>query len=192
MNRRNLALVGLILLIPVLAVGWWLGSPIFLDDEVDEDLPDNIRVLSDSEIGGTMEAAAAIDRPMNEDMPDDMMMDDSGEITAVEIKRGSFRDGDDFHQGSGIAVIFELSDGRHLVRFEDFEVVNGPDLHVYLVPATNEGAVSVEGYVDLGKLKGNIGAQNYFIEADVEIPENASIVIWCEPFSVLFSVASLG
>lgn len=191
MNRRNLMVAGLILLIPVLALAWWLGSPLFLDDEVDEDLPDNIHVLSDAEIGGTMEAAAAVDDLMNEDMPD-MMIDDAGEITAVELKRGSFRDGDDFHQGSGTAVIFELSDGRHLLRFEDFEVVNGPDLHVYLVPLTNDGTVSVNGYVDLGKLKGNIGAQNYFIEADIEIPANASIVIWCEPFSVLFSVASLG
>lgn len=190
MNRRPLLFMTLILLIPVLAIGWWLASPLFLDDEVDEDLPDDIRILSDAEIGGTMEAAAAVDVLMNEDMPD-IAMSESGEITAIEVLQGNFRDADDFHQGSGTAKLFELSDGRHLLRFEDFEVTNGPDLHVYLVPNTNEDVVTIEGYIDLGKLKGNIGAQNYFIEADVDIPENASIVIWCEPFSVLFSVASL-
>ncbi|MCI0712781.1 MAG: DM13 domain-containing protein, partial [Chloroflexi bacterium] len=64
---------------------------------------------------------------------------------------------------------------------------------VYLVPRTNaEGSsVDISGYIDLGQLKGNTGNQNYFIEADVTIPENASVVIWCEPFAVLFSVASL-
>ncbi len=190
MNRRTLMLGALILLIPILAVGWWLGSPLFLDDEVDEDLPDDIRILSDAEIGGTMEAAAAVDTLMDEDMPD-VAMSESGEITAIEILQGNFRNGDDFHQGSGTATLFELSDGRHLLRFEDFEVTNGPDLHVYLVPNANETTVTIDDYIDLGELKGNIGAQNYFIEADIDIPENASIVIWCEPFSVLFSVASL-
>lgn len=191
MKQQQFMIGGLIVLIPVLLAGWWFASPLFLDDTVDEGLPDNIRILSEVEITGTMDASAAIDNLVNEEMPKEMM-DEMGEITATEISRGTFRNGDDFHQGRGTATIFTLSNGRHLLRFEDFEVTNGPDLHVYLVPLTNEGPVSIAGYIDLGELKGNIGAQNYFIERDIEIPENASIVIWCDPFDVLFSVASLG
>ena len=48
------------------------------------------------------------------------------------------------------------------------------------------------GYVDLGMLKGNVGDQNYTIPAGVDVPEEVSVVIWCEPFRVLFSTASVG
>jgi hypothetical protein len=125
-------------------------------------------------------------------MPDEMEDDNSNEVTAIEVRRGQFRDIDSVHQGSGEAILFQLSDGRHLLRFENFEVTNGPDLHVYLVPLANRsGGADVTGYVDLGQLQGNVGAQNYFIPAGVEIGEEASIVIWCEPFRVTFSIATL-
>ena len=46
-------------------------------------------------------------------------------------------------------------------------------------------------HVDLGKLKGNVASQNYEIPPDIEISEFGSIVIYCEPFHVLFASASL-
>jgi len=55
----------------------------------------------------------------------------------------------------------------------------------------NSGQVKTEGYVDLGKLKGNRGNQNYPILPDVDIGTFNSLVIYCKPFSVVFSVASL-
>lgn len=39
MNKRKLAIGGAVLAIPVIAVAWWLGSPLFLDTEVSEDFP---------------------------------------------------------------------------------------------------------------------------------------------------------
>ncbi len=39
----------------------------------------------------------------------------------------------------------------------------------------------------LGKLKGDVGNQNYEIPEDTDISEYNSVVIWCEVFSVLFS-----
>ena len=48
------------------------------------------------------------------------------------------------------------------------------------------------GAVDLGKLKGNIGNQNYVIPVDVDVNAQMSVVIYCVPFSVFFSIASLG
>ena len=47
------------------------------------------------------------------------------------------------------------------------------------------------GWIDLGKLKGNIGNQNYVIPDDVDIGIHNSVTIWCKPFDVIFSVAVL-
>ena len=85
-------------------------------------------------------------------------------------------------------------DGTRVLRLEDFNSTNGPDLHVILSPTENPGGqeeVSAPGYVNLGKLKGNIGSQNYIIPDDVEIPAQGSIVIYCRAFHVIFSVATL-
>ena len=48
-----------------------------------------------------------------------------------------------------------------------------------------------DGHHDLGKLKGNIGSQNYPIPDGVDVPAQMSVVIYCKPFSVMFSVAPL-
>ena len=74
------------------------------------------------------------------------------------------------------------------------ESTNGPDLRVVLSPhqsPDSRGDVKLPGYVDLGKLKGNKGDQNYNIPDDVDIDAQGSVVIYCEPFAVVFSVATL-
>ena len=74
------------------------------------------------------------------------------------------------------------------------DVTNGPDLHVILSPLPRpktRGAVHSEGYVDLGELKGNIGNQNYPIRDDADVSRLRSVVIYCTPFHVIFSVAEL-
>ena len=48
------------------------------------------------------------------------------------------------------------------------------------------------GYLDLGKQKGNRGNQNYPIPAGTDISTFNSVVIYCKPFTAVFSVASLG
>ena len=47
------------------------------------------------------------------------------------------------------------------------------------------------GYEELGKLKGNIGSQNYTIPGSIDVDGYGSIVIYCKPFHVVFSVAPL-
>ena len=81
-----------------------------------------------------------------------------------------------------------------MLRFEDFEVTNGPDLYVLLSPAADVASsdeLDAAGYVELGELKGNIGSQNYEIPAEVEVAEQGSVIIYCKAFHVLFSVAPL-
>ena len=113
---------------------------------------------------------------------------------AVKLKVGEFMDQDSIHRGSGTAIIYRGPDGSLLLRLENFSVTNGPDLHVYLSPHHNPdrgGQVRAAGYVDLGELKGNRGNQNYPIPAGVDIGIQQSVVIYCVPFSVVFSVAML-
>ena len=110
------------------------------------------------------------------------------------LKQGDFKDADSFHRGSGQAIIYTTPEGGHLLRLENLEVTNGPALHVVLSPhedPTRSNEVLLEGYSDLGDLKGNRGNQNYTIPADVDLSVIKSVVIYCKPFAVVFSVATL-
>ena len=116
------------------------------------------------------------------------------EQSAVALKTGEFQDQDSFHKGSGQATIYLGPDGSYLLRLENLDVTNGPDLHVILTPnqsPKSQGDVKNTGYVDLGKLKGNRGNQNYPIPDDVDVAIQRSVVIYCKPFHVIFSVAQL-
>jgi hypothetical protein len=71
-------------------------------------------------------------------------------------------------------------------------VTNGPDLHVYLAAGSQPtGRDDLGEHVDLGALKGNIGDQNYTIPPDLGLEDYQSVVIYCVPFHVVFSTASL-
>ena len=81
-------------------------------------------------------------------------------------------------------------DASHVLRLEDLNVTNGPDLHVLLM-VDPEGSDKSQGYLDLGKLKGNIGNQNYPIPPDADISIYNAVMIYCQPFHVVFSTAPL-
>ncbi len=182
------------------AAGWFFISPLFIDEAVDEPLT---FVLEDGsfDMGGVMAmpeekrmamkadimaaAAGMADRSTAEAMP--------AESPRV-IASGMFVDADSIHQGEGVANLYALPDGRHIVRFEDFRTTNGPALYVYLAKhpnPTTAAHVEEDGYVSLGTLKGNVGNQNYEVPSDVNVSEYGSVVIWCQLFGVLFSPAAL-
>jgi hypothetical protein len=64
-------------------------------------------------------------------------------------------------------------------------------LKVYLsaAPATGPAGTFDDRYVDLGDLKGNIGAQNYAIPRAVRLAGYRSVVVWCKRFGVAFAAA---
>ncbi len=135
-----------------------------------------------------VEAAAEMpDTEMEEEMPED-----EAAAEWVATRTGTFAGKGGTYQGSGTATIYEMGAERFL-RFDPFEVTNGPALKVYLV-ANPDGTKQADfgEYVDLGALKGNIGAQNYEIPADLDLSLYNGIVIYCEPFHVTFSSASFG
>jgi hypothetical protein len=98
------------------------------------------------------------------------------------------------HDGKGNASIYELPDGKRILRFTNFETSNGPDVHVYLVAAndaTDSEMVKKAGFREIGSLKGNIGDQNYELPADVDLAKYRAVTIWCQRFSVNFATAPL-
>lgn len=101
------------------------------------------------------------------------------------------------HTTTGTVKIVRLPDGSRVLRLEQLDTSNGPDLRVWLTDApVKEGTagwhVFDDGkYVSLGKLKGNEGDQNYPIPADVTLSEYSSVAIWCDRFDVSFGAAAL-
>ncbi len=213
----------------VLAVAWWLISPLFFDKVVEEPFPRAAMAvipqdMTAAEVEEVMMEAESEDNPVDEAMPEMTMPTvagaasdstvestqatmESAETTVVEqadpqpettgpvaVATGRLMDADDFHRGSGEVTVYRLEDGAHVLRLEDIEVTNGPQLHVIVAPAhgiTNRDALQSAGYIDLGSLKGNIGSQNYDFPADYQIPGQMTVVIYCVPFRVIFTTAAL-
>lgn len=189
-----------ILVVVVLVAAWIFVSPLFIDRTVDESFDfamdgggvdmDIVMSMPDEErlalMNPIMDAAAAA--------PDSRVTDDMPADAPVVVATGQFTDADAIHKGSGTATLYRLPDAGHVVRFENFRTTNGPALVVYLArhpsPASADD-VTDGGFLDLGKLKGNVGNQNYPVPAGADVSEYGSVVIWCELFDVLFSPASL-
>jgi hypothetical protein len=139
--------------------------------------------------------AAMPDKEMDEPMPattSALQPTPTAPPEPVLVLEGEFYGTDDFHQGSGDALIYQNPDGSYFLRLENFEVTNGPQLHVILgVEANPSDHATLGDYLDLGPLKGNIGDQNYLIPANTDLSAYGSVVIYCVPFRVIFSVAPL-
>ncbi|HKU60520.1 MAG TPA: DM13 domain-containing protein [Gemmatimonadales bacterium] len=98
------------------------------------------------------------------------------------------------HETHGTATIEDVGGGRRVLRLTDFATSNGPDVRVYLVAAADAGdneTVTHAGFVELGKLKGNQGDQNYDVPDDLDLTRYRAVTIWCRRFSVNFATAPL-
>lgn len=108
---------------------------------------------------------------------------------AAVIAMGQLEGADSFHSGSGTVRLLRGPEGQLLLRFEDFEVRNGPDLFVYLTP-DRDGDVGVKGALDLGAIRATRGNVNYEIPAGNDPATFRSAVIWCRSFDIVFAVAT--
>lgn len=126
-----------------------------------------------------------IDAVVSEALPAGLMLE--------TVAQGSFVDADRAHRGTGTALLL-ANPGGALLRFEGFEVTNGPDLKVWLSshpnPTTARDVTGAQ-VLSLGPLKGNIGDQSYVLPEGTNLAQWRSVVIWCERFGVLFSPAAL-
>ena len=209
MLRRPWILIGggLALLVAV-PVAWYLISPLFITRAVDEALPTARPAIVAAatqppvtpteampEASATLAASAASATPEATAAATEAPSATPGVTATPEtqtLAQGEFYD--IVHEGEGQAVIIQLADGVRVLRFENFMVLNGPDLFVYLVPENpvpNAVGFDFMAFHDLGPLKGNVGAQNYELPADLDLSLYQSVVIWCRAFKVPFAAAPL-
>jgi Electron transfer DM13 len=100
------------------------------------------------------------------------------------------------HATSGRASIYKNMDGHIVLRLTNFKTSNGPDVHVLLIAAKdaedNQNFLSsMTERVELGKLKGNEGDQNYEIPAGTDLAKFKTVAIYCERFNATFGAAPL-
>ena len=152
-----------------------------VDDTVDEAAP-TAAPSSQASVPSTAPSRRAVSPTPAPDAP-------------VRLAVGSFVSHE--HATRGRAVVLRLPDGTRVLRLEALDTSNGPDLHVWLsdrpvVERPSGWTVFDDGaYVDLGRLKGNRGSQNYTIPAGVDLRTLSSVSVWCARFRVSFGAASL-
>jgi len=130
-----------------------------------------------------LEEARKLPTTVSESIQDMASKLGSDSQSVIYSKQGSFV-GLEGNNAKGKAII--ISAGKvAFLRFQDFEVTNGPDLHVYM---TSGGNISTG--MDLGKLKGSIGDQNYALNG-VDLKNYDTVVIYCQPFHIYFAQAKL-
>jgi hypothetical protein len=94
------------------------------------------------------------------------------EQSAKVIATGTFHG--KVHNTSGRAAVYREADGKLILRLTNFKTSNGPDVHVVLIAANNaedDANFLKSGIerVELGKLKGNEGDQNYVIPSNTSM-----------------------
>lgn len=110
----------------------------------------------------------------------------------VKVAQGSFHGV--AHETKGTASIYQLPEGKKVLRFSDFVTSNGPDVQVYLVAAPDakdNDTVTKAGFIRITDLNGNMGDQNYELPADVDLSKYRAVTIWCRRFGVNFATAPL-
>jgi hypothetical protein len=119
------------------------------------------------------------------------MAQDSG--NAKPVFTGKFHG--KVHDTSGRATVYE-QDGKLTLRLTNFKTSNGPDVHVILIAANDADdnanfLKSSTERVELGKLKGNEGDQNYEIPGGTDLGKFRTVSIYCERFDANFGAAPL-
>jgi hypothetical protein len=150
-------------------------------------------VVTATALGGYLLFASSVDTVVDEDVvvaAPRVSTSSSSSASAsaapsvpVEIASGQFTN--QAHDTSGRATLIEQPNGDRVVTLTRFRTNPGPDVRVYLVP---DPGGSVKDAVDLGKLKGNKGDQQYDVPAGAEA---GAVVIWCRAFTVAFGTATL-
>ena len=212
MKNKIKIIIGIIIAAIAIPIGIYTISPLFINTEIDEPLPPLLS--SESSIGFekfmAMTEEEKINAAKNMTIEEkDMIMRMAAQQNTTTINEtltttimnssqntteqnnnllvGDFMGvNDGIHNAEGKAKILTLTDGSQIIRLENFRSTNGPDVHLYL--STDKQA---SDFIDLGRLKANNGNQNYQIPIDTDFNKYKYVLIWCQPFSVLFGSAQL-
>jgi Electron transfer DM13 len=196
-NRRGMmgfikkyawAIGGVLLVIVVVGFLAFRPDKLIVDDAVDESLGDafaatTATTITDTPEPTTTEASTTTTGPAPSDStttaPSGPVARASGDFIGID------------HSATGSATVYE-QDGIFVLRFEDdTDIQNGPDLYVWLLAADAYEGGDPGEYVDLGKIKGNVGGQNYELPPDYDPEVHRVVLVWCKRFSVPFAAAPL-
>jgi Electron transfer DM13 len=174
MRRRTWIVVAVVLG----GIGWYLFRPelLFVNQRVNEPLPAGTSEVTEAPVMPTISVQGA----------------GTAGKAAEPVLTGRFHSV--AHETKGRATVHQLPGGSRILRLTQFETSNGPDVRVYLVAAadaTDDETVTKAGFVELGRLKGNQGDQNYDVPADLDLAKYRAATIWCKRFSVNFGTAPL-
>ncbi len=209
MKNKTKIIISIIVAAIAIPIGIYTISPLFINTEINEPLPPLssesalvfekfMAMTEDEKINASknmtieeknmiMKMAEKQNTTINENKTTTM---DISQNTTEENKNllvGDFMGvNDGIHNAEGYVKILTLLDGSQILRLEDFRSTNGPDVHLYL--STDKQA---SNFIDLGRLKANNGDQNYQIPIDTDFNKYKYVLIWCQPFSVLFGSAQL-
>lgn len=142
-------------------------------------------------VGGWSAWTTFTDKTVNEQIVTGVASAQGGGGGAGNVEFASGRVEGLAHGASGRAAIVEVAGGERMLTFANLDTDNGPDLRVYLVAGAVAGDGDVDDFVDLGRLKGNKGNQQYVVPAGTDIDRYGTVVIWCRAFSVSFAKADL-
>jgi hypothetical protein len=178
----------LVLGVPFVAVSWWLISPFFIDDVVDEEF---VASIADPTASGDMTPDQPSDTPAppvtDQATPPASVAPPSGPVL---LGAGQIV-GLAGHEGTGDAGFFALDDQSLVLRMENLDIQNGPDLRLYVVAGAGRTDPG-DGSLYLGELRGNVGNLTYDLPADfVLTPGDWTVLVWCEAFSVEFVAATV-
>lgn len=196
LKRFRWPIIGVGIVIAVVAFLAFRPDKLFVDDAVDESLADAFTTTTAQaappETTTSTTAATETTQPAGETTTSTTTPPTTTTTTPsapVQVITGAFYGID--HSAEGTASVYE-QDGSYVLRFEDdTDIQNGPDLYVWVLPSDDYEGGSPPDYIDLGKIKGNVGGQNYALPADFDPDVHRSVMVWCVRFSVPFAAAPL-
>ena len=161
----------------LVAIAWYLGSPLFIRTTTNEPLPTTIAIAPTA---APAAPAASASRPIPSP---------AAEAGAAILRRGALQYVDALHNGKGRVLIIDI-EAHTFLRFEDVSITNAPDVHVYLAKS-RDGAWSEQFSTYVGPLKATDGSFNYQLPDGLDVAAYGSVVVWCRAFSVLVTWANL-
>lgn len=177
MNKKIIIAIGLVIVIGIL---WYLISPLWRNLRLNEESPlvvqDKFETMNNDtrrQFEEAVKQAESGEKVMQEDIPGGARL----------VVQGIFKPR--AHDVQGEALLIE-QDGKRILRFENFKTINGPNLHIYLGSELGNA-----DFIDLGKIRATEGNANYEVDSSVDVTKYNKVMVWCVPFSVLFSYAEL-
>ena len=160
----------------LIGAAYWLISPLWRTVELDEPIP-----IGDAM--HTMDVSTKAEFERQTDVMKGIVLERSEPMPGIVLQLAKATMKPRAHEVSGRAMLLDTTSGK-LLRFEDLETVNGPDLRVYLAADLSDKDV-----VDLGPIRATKGNVNYVLPSGTDTAKYHIALIWCRAFGVLFSYA---